>query len=82
MARPFDRPGAKYGAQHIPPCLLVEMELGEPKAPSTIGLFRKTTGNLETRQNWDIYHGIHHIGSSLLPSGLENILDPNFPTHD
>jgi hypothetical protein len=26
--------------------------------------------------------GIHHIGSSLLPSGLVNILDPNFPTHD
>jgi hypothetical protein len=30
----------------------------------------------------DVYHGIHHIGSSLLPSGLVNILDPNFSTHD
>jgi hypothetical protein len=38
--------------------------------------------NLETWQIWDVYHGIHHIGSSLLPSGLVNILDPNFPTHD
>jgi hypothetical protein len=35
--------------------------------------------NLETWQIRDVYHGIHHIGSSLLPSGLVNILDPNFP---
>jgi hypothetical protein len=42
----------------------------------------KVTGNLETWQIWDVYHGIHHIGSSLLPSGLVNILDPNFPTRD
>jgi hypothetical protein len=37
------------------------------------------TGNLETWQIRYVYHGIHHIGSSLLPSGLVNILDPNFP---
>jgi hypothetical protein len=36
-------------------------------------------GNLETWQIKDVYHGIHHIGSSLLPSGLVNILDSNFP---
>jgi hypothetical protein len=40
---------------------------------------RRSSGNLETWQSWDVYHGIHHIGSSLLPSGLEKILDPNFP---
>jgi hypothetical protein len=32
-----------------------------------------------TWQNWDVYHGMHHIGSSLLPSGLVNTLDPNSP---
>ena len=26
---------------------------------------------------WDVYHGMHHIGSSLLPSRLVNTLDPN-----
>jgi hypothetical protein len=36
-------------------------------------------GNLETWQNCDVYHGIHHIESSLLPSELVEILDPNFP---
>jgi hypothetical protein len=36
-------------------------------------------GNLETWQIYDIYHGIHHNGSSLLPSGLVYILDPNSP---
>ena len=40
---------------------------------------RRSLGNLETWLNWDVYHGIHHIGSSLLPSGLVKILDPNFP---
>jgi hypothetical protein len=39
----------------------------------------KETGNLETWQSWDVYHGIHRIVLSLLPSGLVNILDPNFP---
>jgi hypothetical protein len=43
---------------------------------------RRTTKNLETWQIRDVYHGIHHIGSSLLPSGLVNILDPKFPNHD
>jgi hypothetical protein len=38
-----------------------------------------TSGNLETWQNWDVYHGMHHNGSSLLPSGLVNTLDPNSP---
>jgi hypothetical protein len=28
---------------------------------------------------WDVYHGMHHIGSRLLPSGLIIILDPNSP---
>jgi hypothetical protein len=37
------------------------------------------SGNLETWQNWDVYHGIHHIGSSLLPSWLVHTLDPNSP---
>jgi hypothetical protein len=50
-----------------------------PKGKSVV---RRTTGNLETWLIRDVYHGIHHIGSSLLPSGLVNILDPNFPTHD
>jgi hypothetical protein len=36
-------------------------------------------GNLETWQNWVVYHGMHHIGSSLLPSGLVYTLDPNSP---
>jgi hypothetical protein len=30
-------------------------------------------------KKWDVYHGIHYIGSSLLPSGLVNTLDPNSP---
>jgi hypothetical protein len=42
----------------------------------------KDYGNLETWQNRDVYHGIHHIGSSLLPSGLVHTLDPNFPARD
>jgi hypothetical protein len=29
--------------------------------------------------NWDAYLGMHHIGSSLLPSGLVHTLDPNSP---
>jgi FtsZ-binding cell division protein ZapB len=37
------------------------------------------SGNLETWQSWDVYHGIHHSGSSLFPSGLVNILDPTSP---
>jgi hypothetical protein len=28
---------------------------------------------------WDVYHGMHHIGSRMLPSGLVNTLDPNSP---
>jgi hypothetical protein len=43
------------------------------------GYHRRTTGNLETWQIWDVYHGMHHIGSSLLPSGLVNTLDPSSP---
>jgi FtsZ-binding cell division protein ZapB len=31
---------------------------------------RRPTGNFETCQSWDVYHGIHHIGSRLLPSEL------------
>jgi hypothetical protein len=27
-----------------------------------------------------MYNGVHHIGSSLLSSGLVNIMDPNSPT--
>jgi hypothetical protein len=34
---------------------------------------------LGTWQNWDVYHGMHHISSSLLPSGLLHTLDPNSP---
>jgi hypothetical protein len=40
---------------------------------------QRLAGNLETWQSWDVYHGIHHIGSRLLPSGLVKTLDPNFP---
>jgi FtsZ-binding cell division protein ZapB len=40
---------------------------------------RRTSGNLETWQIWDVYHGMLHIGSSLLPSGLVYTLDPNSP---
>jgi hypothetical protein len=29
--------------------------------------------------NLDVYHGMHHVGSSVLPSGLVKILDPNSP---
>jgi hypothetical protein len=56
---------------------------------------QRTAGNLETWQNWDVYHGKFgdsgkwsqegsekSDGSSLLPSGLVNSLDPYFPTHD
>jgi hypothetical protein len=39
----------------------------------------KDLGNLETWQIWDVYHGMHHIGSSLLPSGLVYTLDPDSP---
>jgi hypothetical protein len=42
----------------------------------------KDNGKFGDLANQDVYHGIHHIGSSLLPSGLVNILDPNFRTHD
>jgi hypothetical protein len=27
----------------------------------------------------DVYHRMHHVESSLLPSGLVNIMDPNSP---
>jgi hypothetical protein len=27
----------------------------------------------------DVYHGMHHIGSSLLPSRVSETLDPNSP---
>jgi hypothetical protein len=40
---------------------------------------RRSSGNLETWQSWDVYHGIHRVGSSLLPSELVKILDPNIP---
>ena len=56
---------------------------------------RRTSGNLETWQNskWVsvyfgmhlgakgnyLYHWMHHIGSSLLPSGLVYTFDPNSP---
>jgi hypothetical protein len=29
--------------------------------------------------NLDVYHGMHRIGPSLLPSGLVKIFDPNSP---
>jgi hypothetical protein len=29
-----------------------------------------------------VYHGMYHIESSLLPSGLVNTLGPNSPAHD
>ena len=34
-----------------------EKEVSGPKVIS---------GNLETWKSWDVYHGIHHIGSSLI----------------
>jgi hypothetical protein len=40
---------------------------------------RRLSKNWETWQSWDVYHGMHHIGSSLLLSELVKILDPNFP---
>jgi hypothetical protein len=40
---------------------------------------QRTLRNLETWQIWDVYHGMHHIGSSLLPSVLAYILDLNSP---
>jgi hypothetical protein len=35
--------------------------------------------NLETWQNWGVYHEMHHIGSSPLPNGLVNTLNPDSP---
>jgi hypothetical protein len=40
---------------------------------------QRTSGNLETWPNWNVYHGMPHIGSRLLPSGLVNTLDQNSP---
>jgi hypothetical protein len=40
---------------------------------------QRTSGNLETWQNWDVYHGMHHIGSGLLPTGLVNSMGLNSP---
>jgi hypothetical protein len=39
----------------------------------------KDFGEFRDLAKLDVYHGMHHIGSSLLPSGLENNLDPNSP---
>jgi hypothetical protein len=39
----------------------------------------KDVGEFEDLENWDVFHEIHHIGSSLFPSGLVYILDPNSP---
>jgi hypothetical protein len=33
----------------------------------------------EDLANYNIYHGVYHIGSSLLPSGLVKIMDSNSP---
>jgi hypothetical protein len=33
----------------------------------------------KVRQKWDVYHGVHHIESRVLPSGLVNIMDPSSP---
>ena len=38
-------------------------------------------GNLETWQSMCAFHGVHHIGSCQLPSGLVNTMDPNSPSH-
>ena len=39
----------------------------------------KDFGEFGELANLDVYHGMHHIGSSLLPSGLLKILDPHSP---
>jgi hypothetical protein len=39
----------------------------------------KDDGKFGDLANLDVYHGIQHIGSSLLPSGLVNIFGPEFP---
>jgi hypothetical protein len=44
----------------------------EVRSPKDFGEF----GDLA---KWNVYHGMHHIESSLLPSGLVNTLDPNSP---
>jgi hypothetical protein len=33
----------------------------------------------KVRQKRDVYHGVHHIESRVLPSGLVNIMDPSSP---
>jgi hypothetical protein len=39
----------------------------------------KDFGEFGDLENWDICHGMHHIRSRILPSGLVNTLDPNSP---
>jgi hypothetical protein len=39
----------------------------------------KDFGEFGDLANWSVYHGMHHIESSLLPSGLVNTLYPNSP---
>jgi hypothetical protein len=39
----------------------------------------KDIGELGDLANWDVYHVMHHNGSSLLPSGLVGTLGPNSP---
>jgi hypothetical protein len=39
----------------------------------------KDLGEFEDLVNWDVYHGMHNIGSSLLPSELVKIMDLRSP---
>jgi hypothetical protein len=62
----------KGGQTHLAPKEIISTMKSTKKVwiPREKWGVRRTSRNLETWQNWDVYHGMHHIGSSLLPSGL------------
>lgn len=42
----------------------------------------KVVGKFGDLASWDVYHGIHHIGSSLIAKWVSENFGPKFPTHD
>jgi hypothetical protein len=56
----------------------------QEKHQKGLGFKREVRNSKDFREfidlaTWDVYHGMHHIGSRILPSGLVNTLDPNSP---
>lgn len=79
--RPTSRPTNEKGRNRFG-CLRISSPTW--KAPK---MFRSREGSEKSdrlqgiwkvSKQWDVYHGVHHIGSRLLPSGLVKIMDPNF----